>query len=55
MAPGNFFFKKKKQQKAKAAIVVDVLNMYSCGELKINEARDHLFFTIMSRSGAIIF
>ncbi len=29
--------------------------MCSCDEIKINEARDHLFFTIMSRSGAIIF
>ena len=29
--------------------------MCTCDEIKINEARDHLFFTIMSRSGAIIF
>ncbi len=31
------------------------LNLCSCDEIKMNEARDHLFFTIMSRSGAIIF
>ncbi len=36
-----------KYQKEKAVIVGE--------EIKINEARDHLFFTIMSRSGAIIF
>ncbi len=58
MDPDRFSYQKQKGKGSHCGRCTENvwgLNMCSCDEIKIDEARDHLFFTIMSRSGAIIF